>query len=567
MAFISEQVIHPGELQGAFEGQLAKFRGGHPVTMITAKNTSVFGLKKSTHQKVIANRLGWIDVMDKMTGELDRLGRLAAQVKKDGYQHIVVLGMGGSSLFPEVLGNVFGHKHWLKSYEILDTTSPDRLERVLKHIDPLRTFFFVSSKSGETLETMSHFRFFFRTIKDSRPLKVGRFFAAVTDDRSELHRIGRRNRFREIFLNPEDIGGRYSALSYFGLAPGTFTGADLKELLEAGRERRDLMRKRDGDADAVKLGTLLAVGAKAGRDKVRFIADSPLDAFIPWLEQLLAESTGKSGKGIIPIDDGANGAGKSDGLVYVRFVLKGESRGRAFSGLDDRVPTITITLPDAAALGAEVFKWEMATAMASIVLGVNPFDEPNVAESKKNTQAILRTPRGPRKEAPITPIAAAGKAIIVSIGGIKGADRRRQLTAEELFQSFLTDVRPEDYLAILCYTDREEKIEHRISKLRKLLEQKYGIVTLRGYGPRYLHSTGQLFKGGCQKGHFLVLDRDYDTDYDIPTMHVSFGRLIKAQAAGDIKAMMKRKRPVIHVNLGLDPASALDHLTEMISHL
>lgn len=567
MTYLSDQVIHPGELIKLYESQIEKSRAARPVTMITSRTVSFFGQKKFAHQKLITARLGWIDVVEKMPSELDRIERLAAQVKKDGYRHVLVLGMGGSSLFPEVMGNIFGRKHWLKSYEILDSTSPDRLERILKHIDLFQTFLIVSSKSGETLETMSQFRFFFRKIKESRPLKVGQYFAAVTDDGSELHRIARRNRFREVFLNPSDIGGRYSALSYFGLAPGAFTGADLKTLVQAGRERLDFVKKRDGDSHAVMLGILLAVGAKAGRDKVQFVADPAVAPFIPWLEQLLAESTGKDGKGIIPIDGCVRDGGASDDLIYVRFSLKGESRNRSIPTLDSRVPVVTIELPDTAALGAEVVKWEMATTVASIILGVNPFDEPNVTESKKNTLSILRAPRGPRREVALTPIAAVGTASIVSISSIKGADRRRQLTAEELFRSFLTNIRAGDYLAILAYTDRDDKIEQAIMALRKTLDEKYGVVSLRGYGPRYLHSIGQLFKGGSQKGHFLILDRDYEIDYDIPTMNVSFGRLIKAQAAGDIKAMKKRKRPIIHVNLGFTPAPGIDSMREVISHL
>lgn len=567
MTYISEQTIHPGELRKAFEGQLEKTRVTHPVSMITARNISIFGQKKSVHQKLILSRLGWIDVVDKIPAELDRIEGLAAQVKKDGFRHVLVLGMGGSSLFPEVLGNIFGRKHWLKSFGIVDTTSPDRLDRILEHIDLYRTFFIVSSKSGTTLETMSQFRFFFRRIKEGRPLKVGKYFAAVTDGDSELHRIGRRNRFREVFLNPPDIGGRYSALSYFGLAPGAFTGVDLKALLQAGHERLVYMKEHDGDCHAVGLGILLAVGAKNGRDKVRFIADPTLASFVPWLEQLLAESTGKNGKGVIPVEGQVDGAMKSDDLIYVRFSLKGADGGRTPTDLSPNAPVVSIKLPDKISLGSEVLKWEMATTMASIILGVDPFDEPNVAESKKNALSILRAPRGPRKDVPIAPVAPIGKTSILSFCGVKGADRRRHIAAEELLRLFLRNIRVGDYLAILCYTDNDDKIERQLIAIRRTLGEKYGIVSLRGYGPRYLHSTGQLFKGGCQKGHFLVLDRDYTTDYDIPTMNISFGRLIKAQANGDIKAMKKRKRPIIQISLGLDPAAGLEELAGLISRL
>ncbi len=564
MAYLSRQRINTGQLEKSFTTQLEHARTIHLIDQIFDKRIAVFGKKRQSHQKIILNRLGWIEVVDTMKPEVERIERLVSDVKKDGFRHVLVLGMGGSSLCPEVLGEIFGRKRWLKSYDIVDTTAPNSLAELLKRIDLHKTFVIVSSKSGTTIETMSQYRFFFKAIKESRPLKAGEYFVAITDEGSELHRIARRNRFREIFLNPADIGGRYSALSYFGLVPGAFTGTGPDRLLAAGSQQLETIKRNGDGCQALRLGVLLGVGAREGFERVRFVAGKKMAPFIAWIEQLVAESTGKENKGIIPVDAGEDGARPGGSVLDVIYTLAGESKTSQPEG---GMPQVFIEVPDPEALGAEIINWEMATTVASIVLGVNPFDEPNVAESKRNAAAALKTRRGPRKEAPAVPLLSFGGVDILSISAVKGMERKRQFAAEELFSAFLGNVSHKDYLAILCFTERDRQLENRLAALGHAITEKFGIVVLRGFGPRYLHSTGQLFKGGAQKGHFLILERDYKTDFDIPTMNISFGRLIKAQAVGDIKALKKRKRPIIHANMRYAPDRGLGEIIELITRL
>lgn len=568
MSLLAKQQVHPGALEKAYLTQMEKAGKANLVSQIIGKNLAVFKKKQPVHQKVILNRLGWLDVIEEMPGEIRRMADLVQQVREDGLCHVFVLGMGGSSLCPEVLGQVFGKKTWLKNFTIVDTTAPSRLEAIIGATDIRKSFFIVSSKSGSTVETMSQFRLFFRLIKGVRPLKAGLHFAAISDEGSDLHRIARRNRFREIFLNRSDIGGRFSALSYFGLVPGAFTKADLGTLLEGAGQQLAMMKKDGNRCDALKLGVLMGIGAATGYDRIRFRTTPSMAPLITWIEQLVAESTGKESKGIVPIEGNIDGGAKSDDLIDVNYLLKGEQLGEMRSKkTGGGGPHVSIEVPELVSIGAEMMKWEMATTVAATVMGVNPFDEPNVAESKKNTTSILHAKRGPRKVVSITPLATYGNVDIVSATGIKELSHRRSLTSEDIFSGFFAGVGKGDFVSFLCYTEKAPDIEKLLAQLRQVIESKYSLITLRGYGPRFLHSTGQLFKGGSPKGHFVVFEREYKTDYDIPGQNLSFGRLIKAQAQGDIKAMRKRKRPVINIHLGLDPIGGLNQIIKLVKSL
>ncbi len=564
MTLLARQQIHTGILEKAYAAQIERAQKNKIIDQIIARNPAVFRKKQRIHQKIILNRLGWIDVIDEMPAEIERMEKLVRAVRQDGYRHLFVLGMGGSSLCPEVFGDIFGKKSWLKSYTIIDTTAPSQLEPIIKSTDFTKAFFIVSSKSGGTIETLSQFRYFFKLVKNLRPLKAGQHFAAITDDGSDLQRMARRNRFRELFLNRSDIGGRYSALSYFGLVPGAFTQLDLGALLSYANAQLSHMRENGNGCDALRLGTLMGTGAVNGIDKLRFRTTPALAPFIAWIEQLVAESTGKEMKGIVPIEGNIEDGAKTDDIIDVYYRARGE---RLDMSNDKNHPSVSIELEDPFGIGGEMVKWEMATAVSATILGVNPFDEPNVAESKKNTAIILHARRGPRKPVVITPLAEFGEIDIIAAAGIKGLERRRNATAEEVWRGFLSEVVHRDYLAFLCYCERNASVEKHLAALRRLVEQKYNIITLRGYGPRFLHSTGQLFKGGTQEGHFVVMEREYDTDYDIPGQNISFGRLIKAQAQGDIKAIHKRKRPVININLRMNPEKGLDSLVKLIESL
>ncbi|MCK5126656.1 MAG: hypothetical protein KAR42_10400 [candidate division Zixibacteria bacterium] len=563
MANISRQKIMAGNLSAKYAKELKKMTASGFITDVLEQNSGLFGKRGKAFEEQIVSRLGWTDVVRLMQPQVERMGRLVEQVKESGAEHLFVLGMGGSSLCPEVFGKVFGKQSWLKSFNIVDTTAPSQMESIMRTLDPLKGFYIVASKSGTTIETLSQFRYFFRMLKDLRPLKAGNFFAAITDEYSELYRMARRNRFCEVFNNPEDIGGRYSALSFFGLVPGAFTKMNLTGLLKTAEEFLDKMEDAPEKNDALELGTLMGVSANAGRDKLRFAASKKTAPFIPWIEQLVAESTGKRGKGIIPIEGEEKGVQadfSNDGLfVYYSMGDKPSKAPKPSS----KIPAVEIKMPDSSSLGAEILKWEMATAVASSIMGVNPFDEPNVTESKQNTAMLLKGPRGPRKVVVVEPMYDYSNMSIVTAEGITGLGKQKP-EPDKLLSSFINGMDKGDYLSLLCYTEMSPAVEKKLAMIREYLGDKFKITTLRGYGPRYLHSIGQLYKGGPQKGHFIIFEREYEFDYEIPKMRITFERLIRAQAKGDLLALRKRKRPIITVNLKTNPATGLAQFLNLL---
>lgn len=568
MALTMKQRIFPGAVRHDYDVHLERGRKDHWVQALINKNPSIFKKQDAAAHKVIVNRLGWIDIIRRMPSELTRLESLVEEVRKSGAVHIFVLGMGGSSLAPEVFGKMFGRRSWLKSYTVVDTTAPSQLATALKAVDLTRSFFIVSSKSGTTIETVSQFRFFFRLVKQLRPLKAGNHFAAVTDEGSELHRMGRRNRFRQIFLNPADIGGRYSALSFFGLVPAAFTKAHLSAVLDGAQHYLHHLESSPDDNEALELGVLMGCAAARGYDKLSCLASPRLTPFVPWIEQLVAESTGKEQTGVIPIDGESLAAWSAPGAdrTFVSLAMTGEKHLLPTSALTGKspAPRAAITLPDPHALGAEMLKWEMATAIAAVVMGVNPFDEPNVSESKKNTTAIIQEGRRHRRVVPPVPLCVSDDIEIIAAADVKGITSRESLTAAEIMERFLSGAGRGDYFAVLCFAEMTPETEDLLARLRRAIQEKTGIAALRGFGPRYLHSIGQLYKGGAPKGHFLVIEREYPVDFDIPKLSLPFGRLIKAQAQGDIKALAKRKRPVVTVNVKTDPVAGLGHLLSLV---
>lgn len=565
MAKNSEQKIQPGNLKTAFAAQAKKAQSSKLVSRILDQDASAFGNHGKAVTDKILNRLGWTTVSRSMIDQLSQIERLVSYIKESGFKHIVILGMGGSSLCPEVFGKVFGKQAWLQSYRIVDTTAPKEIEQVLLSIELTETFFIVASKSGSTIETMSQFRFFFRLLKDKRPLKTGNYFAAITDEYSDLHRMARRNRFVETFCNPENIGGRYSALSFFGLVPGAFTKMNVERLLNEANGLLDDMENNPGDNDALSLGVLLGTAALKGRDKLRFVASKKAAPFIPWIEQLVAESTGKGGKGIIPIEGDEQGieADKAGDTLFVYYTMNDSLP----SGVrrSNSTPFASINVGNPHELGAEMLKWEMATAVASAIMKVNPFDEPNVTESKENTSKLLVGPRGPRKVVVAEPVCQFENAAIMKIEGVAGVNAKKKHTADDVVSQFLKGVKPNDYVAFLSYTEMSQQVERQISELRKLVSDRYGLTCLRGYGPRYLHSIGQLYKGGAQKGHFIFFEQKFDTDYEVPMMRITFDRLIKAQAKGDMLALRKRKRPLMLVDVGDNPAAGFKSFVHLVA--
>lgn len=453
----------------------------------------------------ITDRLGWTTVADDLLADGDRLDDFRTTALADGFTNVLVMGMGGSSLFPEVIArsrvNRAPHDGSLH-LSVLDSTEPEAVGHALAASPPERTLFITSSKSGTTIETRSHLDFFWERIR--RP----EAFIAITDPGSELATLGAERGFRTVFENRPDIGGRYSALSHFGMVPAALTWPDWRTL----PERASALGGRDAGPDhpALRLGALLGAAVRAGRDKVTILLAPEHAAFGLWLEQLLAESTGKDGTGVIPI------VGELPGPVD----LYGDDRlFIAVGDIDHPIgvevfadaghPVVHLGLDDVADLGTQVLLWELATAFCGAVLGVNPFDQPNVAEAKAATDAVLSGETGP---APIT-------------DGDVGA--------------VLAEVRPGDYLAIQAYVDPASDQVGRLEEVRLALRARHGVATTFGLGPRFLHSTGQLHKGGPPSGVFLQIVDAGPADLEIPGRDFSFGRLIRAQADGDLTTLRR----------------------------
>lgn len=560
-----KQVVHPGGIKRGYDSWLKKAGQSNIIEKIIDKRPSVFNKRGREQMALIEERLGWTDVMRSLKRETLAIERMADTVREDGLEHLFVLGMGGSSLPANIFYKFFGKQSWLKSFTIVDTTAPTALDEILKSVELTNSFFVVESKSGSTVETISLFRMLFRRIKDVRPLKAGKYFCAVTDERSDLHHMSRRNRFRALYLNPQDVGGRYSALSYFGLVPAAFTKANVNGIISSADDFLSTMESNPNDNDALSLGCFMGSAWEAGKDKLRFVASKKAGPFIPWIEQLVAESTGKEGKGIIPIEgDNRGPAADVDGDSAFLYYTMGSEKPSSLPPSSSNIPRTVINVPKSIGLGAEMLKWEMATAVASIIMGVNPFDEPNVAETKANTYEFLKTRRGPRKYIPIDPLFHYGDMDIMAAEGIKSLARKKPYSPEEIIRSFFGDIKKGDYISLLCYSEITPAIERKLNAARDALSKDYKVTVLRSFGPRYLHSLGQLHKGGKQNGHFIVFEREYPNDYDIPMTLFSFERLIKAQAKADIAALTKRKRPVITINLKSNPAAGLTRFLELV---
>jgi hypothetical protein len=426
-------------------------------------------------------------------------------VAGDGFQHVVLLGMGGSSLAPEVIHATFGAAAGFPTLHVLDTTDPASIIALESSVDLGRTLFLVASKSGGTIETLSHFGYFHAKVPR------GEQFVAITDPGSNLEALGREHGFRRVFLNPPDIGGRYSALSYFGLVPAALVGAPVHDLLDQATEMacacHSCVPARENPG--LWLGAVIGEAARAGRDKLTLVLPAAIGAFGTWVEQLVAESTGKEGRGILPVEGeplGPQGAYGNDRL----FVSIGDELGLE--------PTVNLAFSSPLQLGAEFFRWEFATAVAGAVLGINPFDQPNVQEAKDATSRILAA--GPVPDPGFDDLGA-----------------------------LLNEVRPGDYVAITAYIQRDAKNEEALRRVRTRLRDQYGVATTVGFGPRFLHSTGQLHKGGPNTGVFIQVVSDEGADLEIPGKPYTFGTLKAAQALGDLESLRAHGRRVARVRL------------------
>ena len=496
----------------------------------------------------ITDRLGWLTVTDAMQEQIPDLQNLAKEVKEAGFCHVVLLGMGGSSLGPEVLRQTFSSAPGYPELIVLDSTAPAWVQSVADAIDPARTLFLVSSKSGSTIEPNSfyaHFRGLLEAVVSQD--QAGQHFVAITDPGTALEKLAAAANFRRAFLNPPDIGGRYSVLSYFGLVPAALIGVDLSKLLD----RADQMRVRCGpdvsgqDNSGSWLGAVMAAGVRQGRDKLTLATSPSIASFGLWADQLLAESTGKEGTGIVPIAGepllSPEAYGQDRLFVYLR--LEGDDNAAVDAALEriqsESHPVVRLDWQDCYDLGAEFFRWEFATAVAGSALGIHPFDQPNVQSAKDQTDGVLGQYESKGK-LPATEMAG-------SLGGL-------------LRQSM-----PGDYLAIMVYGLETPQLDQALQGLRRRVMERQRIATTLGYGPRFLHSTGQMHKGGTNSALFLQITVEHEVDLIIPGHPFSFGVLNDAQSLGDFQALVASGRRSVRVNLGADVAAGVFHLLEELA--
>jgi transaldolase/glucose-6-phosphate isomerase len=489
---------------------------------IWARDPTVW--KDDPNTPEIRDRLGWLTVGEAMAQQVKALDVFTQDVRA-GFSRVVLCGMGGSSLAPEVLWRTFGAAPGHPTLHVLDSTDPRAVRQVEQAGDPTKTLFIISSKSGTTQESDSLFRYFWE-----RTGGRGSQFVSITDPGTPLEQLAGERRFRRAFLNPPDIGGRYSALSYFGLVPAALIGVDVATLLHRAHRMTEACAAVVPPLEnpAARLGAVLGEGALAGRDKATFVLSPGIASLGLWLEQLIAESTGKEGKGILPVADEPLGSPEVYGRdrMFVSIIL-----GDTDTGIESRLaelekvghPVVHLKLDDRYDLGQEFFRWEFATAVAGAVLGINPFDQPNVAESKANTKAVLA------KQGASSPAASAAE-----------------------LEKFLAGIKPGDYLAIMAYLPPTPENDRRLAAIRLRLRDRLKVATTLGYGPRFLHSTGQFHKGGPPVGHFLQISERPKEDLPIPGQPFSFGQLEAAQAEGDLVALRSRGRPAIRIeDLGL----------------
>ena len=506
-------------------------------------------------QQAIANRLGWLDAGASMRPHVPRLRAFALAARDAGFGDVVLLGMGGSSLAPDVLRAVIGAAPGWPRFQVLDSIDPEAVRAAMAR--PASTLFIVASKSGSTIEVTSLAAEAERRVRAAGVAEAGSHFVAITDANTALHRGAIEQRFRDVFVNPADIGGRYSALSFFGLVPAALMGLDIDALVSSAHTMAEACRLDDPRHNpGLALGAAMAAAAMTGRDKLTLGLPPRLARFGLWIEQLVAESTGKQGHGIVPIAGEAPAITPGDDRLVVITALHGQ--GPVSKLIDHartaRAPVVTLDMPDVTALGGEFFRWEVATATAGLLLDINPFDEPNVQQAKDATRALLEGHASTRRVPMSEPDAAFEGSRITLTTAAKAALGDAPITVIGL-------LRPHDYCGLLAYLPEDERFAPILERLRTTIAAGTGCGTTLGYGPRYLHSTGQLHKGGPNTGVFLLVTAEASEDLPIPGESHSFGVLEMAQAVGDLQSLERTGRRVLHVHLPSRDPELLQRIT------
>ena len=520
--------------------------------------------------------LGWLDIVQEQQKTIARFRNFAAEVKDAGFNHVMLLGMGGSSLCPEVLRKSFGVIDGHPQLHVLDSTDPQQIRSFEDRIDIAKTLFCVSSKSGTTLEPNIFKQYFFALAKEIIGAeKAGSHFMAITDPGSKLRQEAEQDRFRKIFLGDPSIGGRYSALSDFGMAPAAAMGIDVAKFLQSGEEmvRACAPNVAPKNNPGVILGAILGSAHHHGHDKITIVASPDIYDLGAWLEQLLAESTGKNGEGLIPVDRETLGAPKvyGDDRLFAYLRLDGApdpAQDAAIADLQQAgQPIVIISIGEAYDLGQEFFRWEFATAVAGSIIGINPFDQPDVEASKvatrKLTEEYERTGSLPEE----TPF-FAGDGLKLFADDRNAAELKSAATEPSLngyLKAHLDRLKETDYFAVLAYVEMTTEHERLLQSSRHAIRDRKKVATCLGFGPRFLHSTGQAYKGGPNSGVFLQVTCDDEKDLPVPNQKYTFGLVKSAQARGDFQVLADRGRRALRVHLEGDVSSGLAKLNEKIS--
>ena len=515
----------------------------------------------------VRNRLGWLTSPTIMRSHAEDIRTFADEIRRLQYSQVVLLGMGGSSLTGEVLNETFDSKMGFPDMLVLDSTDPGAVKHVLDTVNLGRTLFVVSSKSGTTTETLAAYSFFRGQVEAAASPRPGMQFVAITDPGRPLDKLATETGFRRTFLNPASIGGRFSALSFFGLVPAALIGVDIKILLERAHGMVETCGNEVGvrGNPAVQLGAVLAGLARAGRDKVTLVLSEKIRALGSWIEQLLAESLGKDGTGLVPVADEPLGAPGvyGDDRIFVSIVLEGDTtHDAALAKLSDAGhPVLRLVLKDPMDLGAEFFRWELATATAGAVLGVNPFDEPDVAHGKEQTSTLLTEWRRSRR-LPEWPSDVEEDGLVLMT-----KSNKKPTSVSKGLAAHLAQAVPGDYLVIQAYLTPTAEAWRILQEIRVALRDRLRIATTVGWGPRYLHSTGQLHKGGPTSGLFIQITGEDREDLVIPGAGYGFSTLKAAQALGDLQSLRDGARRVIRLHLTGKQSQTLPQLLQMVQGL
>ncbi len=520
----------------------------------------------------ISNRLGWLDLPESMTEKCPEILNFVEEAREAGFTRALLLGMGGSSLAPEVFRMVFGVQEGFLNLHVLDSTHPQKVQHFAEHLPLEKTLFIVSTKSGGTVETLSLFKYFYRKTADLVGAAANRQFIAITDPGSALEALAQELNFRQIFRNDPNIGGRFSALSYFGLVPAALIGVNIEEILKRARVAAEHSRldPLQGNNKAAVLGAMMGAFAEAGQDKLTLLASPALRSLGAWIEQLIAESTGKDGRGILPVDLEplqAPSVYQADRyFVYTRLVNETQLNERVSQLAEAGLPVLSSQLADRYDLGGEFFNWEFAAAAAGWKMGVQPFDQPDVESAKVAAREMMKAYQESGVLPQPAPVFQDDQCAVFA------EDRPADLS--EAWQTLLARLasQPRGYLGIHAYLPADSAVDAGLLAVRTELLRRFGLAVTVGYGPRFLHSTGQLHKGDAGRGVFLQITNEIKDDLPIPDSpksgesSISFGVLINAQALGDARALQSKGRPVVRVHLKGDIYRGLkmllDHLPE-----